>query len=539
MKTCLYVLFFAISGIVLVQCANPIPPAGGLKDEQPPTLVEEASTPNLQTNFQKQRIELTFDEWVVVEDIFNQVVVSPPLEFRPKITLKRKTVRFDFDERETLRPEATYTINFGLAVKDLTEKNPADNLRFVFSTGDYIDSLKVEGEIVDARKGEPVEGVLFMLYENLADSVVRVERPFYFAKTNKQGRFLIENVKAGIFKGFALKDIDFNYLFNLPNEQIGFPDSTFTVSDSLPPPFKIRLFEETPPLRLSESTSNRFGLVRLAFNQTPHQLELDYEDIGQTVIYEYEKDTVRVWYDQEGPESWNLYLRRDTTLDDTVRVNPPDKEAFLKETGFLQPAVKPASGSIKLNPSRSLRLQFNHPISAFDTSRILLFEDTLETRVTPVAVIDSASRRTLDLRFPWREGLPYRLELMPGAVRDLFGLENDTLRMKYLADSRKSYGNLILTLNGLMPDTNYVVQLLRGETPVEEFQVTGVETFKREFRTLDPGQYTLQVVADLNKNGRWDSGNYDLRQQPEPNFITQLEQLRANWDVESTVDLNQ
>ncbi|MCB0640491.1 MAG: carboxypeptidase regulatory-like domain-containing protein, partial [Phaeodactylibacter sp.] len=112
------------------------------------------------------------------------------------VTIKKyKTVLFEFDENEELRENATYIINFGDAIKDFTEGNIAP-IRFIFSTGDYIDSLEVKGRVVDAVSGEPVSDVLVMLYDNLNDTVVRTERPFYFSRTDKAGQFKIENVKA-------------------------------------------------------------------------------------------------------------------------------------------------------------------------------------------------------------------------------------------------------------------------------------------------------------------------------------------------------
>ena len=204
---------FILLAAAIQYCANPIAPTGGPRDETPPQLDTSQSTTNYQTNFEKQTIELTFDEWVNLNDVFNQVVVSPPLDNRPEVRIKKKTILFEFAEEEVLRDSATYTINFGEAIKDLTEGNPADNLRFVFSTGDFIDSLSVQGRIVDARTGEPVEGVLFNMYDELQDTVVRTRRPFYFAKTNKEGQFRVENVKSDTFKLFALKDANLNYLF--------------------------------------------------------------------------------------------------------------------------------------------------------------------------------------------------------------------------------------------------------------------------------------------------------------------------------------
>ena len=146
-------------------CANIVAPTGGVKDSTPPKVIEAKSTKNYQTNFKKQRIELTFDEWIKLEDAFNQVVVSPPLNEPPQVTQYGKKVIFEFGKKEELRENATYTINFGNSVKDLAESNPANKLRFVFSTGAIIDSLTVRGRVIDAITGLPTEGVVLMLYQ--------------------------------------------------------------------------------------------------------------------------------------------------------------------------------------------------------------------------------------------------------------------------------------------------------------------------------------------------------------------------------------
>lgn len=519
---------------MLYGCATVTPPDGGVRDETPPQLVPERSTPPLQTNFAKQRIALTFDEWVVLEDIFNQVVVSPPLQYRPTITLKGRTVFFDFDSREVLREDATYTINFGEAIKDLTEKNPADNLRFVFATGDVLDSLSVSGVIVDAKTEEPVEKVLFMLYDNLADSVVRTERPFYFARTDKEGKFRIENARAGAFKGFALKDVDFNYRFNLPNEAIGFPDSLVVLSDSTPP-LRIRLFEEARSLRVLEKEARNYGRATVTFNQPPRRLEFSYEDIGQKIVYEYDKDTLIVWYNIETNQPWALNIQRDTSLKDTLRVPGLSKGDFLEKARLVQTNRRSSQTAIPLNPDRHVMLGFNHPIAQIDTSLIRLYEDTLRTVVTPVIAPDTLSPRNFMLRYPWREGLTYALEAMPGAFQDIYGLRSDTIMIQYRAELRKAFGTMQLTLEGMQPDTNYVVQLLLNNNVATEFQVKGVETFTKELKTMPPGEYTVQIIVDVNNNGRWDSGSYDLKRQPEIIITKKLETLRANWELVALV----
>lgn len=520
---------------MMASCATVTAPEGGQRDETPPQLIVEESTPNLQTNFAKQQIALTFDEWVTVEDVFNQVVVSPPLEFRPEITIKKRTVRFDFDPREVLRENATYTIQFGEAVKDLNEKNPADNLRFVFSTGDYLDSLSVGGIIVDAKTGEPVDGALFMLYDNLADSVVRTQRPFYFSKTDKLGNFRIENVRAGTFKGFALKDVDFNYRFNLANESIGFPDSLIVINDSTPN-LNIRLFEEMRQLRIVERNTRNYGRVKLVLNRVITDLNIDYQDVGQTVLYEYDKDTLNVWYDLPTAQRWELYVRQDTILNDTIQVDSLLRATFL-ESAKLRSTTRGGETANTLNPSSAIDLKFNHPIVQLDTAFIRMYEDTLRNLIQPTISMDTAQARTVRLRYPWKEGVLYQLEALPGAFQDIFGLTNDSLFVNYNATLRKSFGDLNLTFEDLNPDTNYVVQLLRGTTLVDEFQLSGLATAKKTYKTMQPGDYSVQIVIDLDKNGRWSPGQYATRKQPETIITKKLEALRANWTVEAVINL--
>jgi len=104
--------------LLLYSCATPTTPTGGPRDENPPQIDTALSTPNFQTRFLKQDISLTFNEWVMLEDVFNQVIISPPLQFKPVIYIKKKSVIIKWDERETLRENGTYTWNFGESVKE-------------------------------------------------------------------------------------------------------------------------------------------------------------------------------------------------------------------------------------------------------------------------------------------------------------------------------------------------------------------------------------------------------------------------------------
>src|SRR4029450_8227611 len=119
-----------------------------------------------------------------------------------------------------LKPQTTYTVNFGNAVKDITEGNTMLNYQYVFSTGDYIDSLRIQGVVKGAEDGQPKEKVFVMLHSDLSDSVIVKERPAYYAITDKAGSFTIGHIKEGVYKLFALNDQNFNLLYDPPGEEI-------------------------------------------------------------------------------------------------------------------------------------------------------------------------------------------------------------------------------------------------------------------------------------------------------------------------------
>ncbi len=478
---------------------------------------------------------MVFDEFVDLKDVFNQVVVSPPLAKRPIVTKKKRTVRFDFDEDEVLRPEATYTINFGEAVRDFTEGNAVPDLRFVFSTGNFIDSLEVNGKIVDALTGEPSKDVLMMLYDNLSDTVVRTERPFYFAKTGEDGQFKIGNVKSDTFKIFALFDSNLNYLYDQESELIGFSENNIILNgDSnliLP---TIRLFHENPPLKIIEKKAQS-GLVKLTFNQQPREIEFEVPEDLEKISHEYELDTIKVWYDWEGTEEWQLFINRDTSFFDTIEVKTVGKETFLKKRK-LKPLVNQRKVA-KINPTKFFSIELNHPIAIVDTAKINFLEDSVSMPIKPEISFD---QRELTFKYRWKEDSLYQVQILPNALTDIYGLMNaDTIIRDFKAAMLKDFGNMLMAINGLDSLNHYVIQLYSENNSilVKEFQIKDSKEFKTNLNTLSPGKYEIKIITDLNENGRWDTGDYDKKLQPEPIFTIKTKDLRANWDIEEEITL--
>ncbi len=204
-------------------CANIVPPDGGPRDTDPP-IVLRSTPPNFSTNFKDDRIRIYFDEYVELKNIRQKLIVSPPLESRPEFRLRGRSVIMEINKEE-LMPNTTYNFFFDDAIVDITEGNPIMNYRFVFSTGDYLDSLSVKGNVIDAYTREPEEGVYVMLYDEIYDSVPYLEKPVYVAKADKSGNFEINFIRKGKYKIFALKDENANYIYDLPEEKIAFLDS--------------------------------------------------------------------------------------------------------------------------------------------------------------------------------------------------------------------------------------------------------------------------------------------------------------------------
>lgn len=531
----MYLLRFLIFGLilwVLHACANIVPPAGGERDENPPLLIAETSTPNLQTRFVPQPIELAFNEWIILDDVFNQVLISPPLAKRPEFSIKKKSVIVAFDEDEVLLPNATYTINFGDAVKDLTEKNPAENLKFVFSTGDQIDSLFVTGTILEIATRKPLKDALFMLYAEIKDSVVYQQRPFYFAKSNKEGTFRIDNIREGAFKAFVLLDDNLNYLFDNNSERIAFPDSLLVVSEGGKTGLLLEVFANEPKLRLLETRLPQPGLVQLLFNDFPQKATLEYQDTSFRPIVAYDGDTLNLWYTQFSDSLRQLYflppgeIKRDTIVVDPK--SPQSLPPLLLQRPLGQPIIQ--------NPGKDLVLRFNHPIASLDQTSWKLLRDTLREAVNFSAVLDTLERRNITIRFPWQENMGYVLDVLPEGCKDIFGQPNDTLSISFFTGAFKDFGNIILKLSDMLPEKNYRFELLeKNGSLIEAFSVSGAETKEIQIRALSSGQYNLNLYEDTNQNGRWDTGNYSLARQPERILLRELDQLRKNWDLEVTV----
>src|ERR1035437_6918046 len=203
--------------MVLHSCAKPGVPSGGAKDITPPVVVESSPEKDA-TKFEGNKIEIKFNKFVQLKDLNKAFVISPPMKKKPEVVIRGKSMIVRF--LEDLKPNTTYRLYFGDAIVDLHESNPLRNYDFVFSTGDYVDSLSLRGRVLNAFDNMPnKDGIFVMLYNKFQDSIPRKQLPMYITKASSEGWFTITNIKPDSFMVFALKDLNQNYRFDNPRSE--------------------------------------------------------------------------------------------------------------------------------------------------------------------------------------------------------------------------------------------------------------------------------------------------------------------------------
>jgi putative lipoprotein len=215
----LSLLLTVVIGGVFTSCARMGNPDGGWYDETPPKVLG-ATPADKATDVKAQKVKISFDEFVKIDNPTENVIVSPPQLQAPEIKATGKSIEVKL--LDSLKANTTYTIDFSDAISDNNEGNPLGNYTYSFSTGAEIDTMEVSGYVVAAENLEPVKGILVGLYANLADSAFEKQPMLRVSRTDSRGHFVIKGVKRGTYRVYALQDVDGNYQFNQKSEMIAF-----------------------------------------------------------------------------------------------------------------------------------------------------------------------------------------------------------------------------------------------------------------------------------------------------------------------------
>ncbi|WP_313791638.1 MULTISPECIES: Ig-like domain-containing protein [Flavobacteriaceae] len=522
-------LFFVLMGLALWQCARRGTPTGGPKDVAPPKLVR-MEPENFTINFKAEKFRLYFDELIKLEDVQNQLVVSPPLKNAPEITPQggpRKYIEVII--KDTLRENTTYTFNFGQSIVDNNEGNPNSFLTYVFSTGTYIDSLTLSGAVKDAFNKKADQFISVMLYEmdsTYTDSTIYRNPPNYIASTGDSlPLFQLNNLRAGKYALVALKDVNKNHLFNQKQDKIGFLEDTITIpTDST---YLLNLFLEEPDY--SVSVPSYVAKNRIIFGYQGDGEDIQIETLTQLpdsvqtkILKDREKDTLNYWITPTDIDSI-IFTIANTKLEliDTFSVKT---RKLALDSLTLSSGVRG-----KFNFEDTFSLLANTPIVAVDTSKIgLVVSDSL---LAPYSYVLDTVENKIDFDFDIEPNQRYRFSLLPGAVSDFFGIQNDSLDYVISTSGYADYGNLRMTLGGAVKYP-LILQLTNEKGELQR-EIIAPESKIFEFSNLEPGNYVVRVIFDDNGNGKWDTGSYLKKLQPERiSYYPDVIEVRANWELE-------
>lgn len=533
-------------------CAQIVAPGGGAKDVLSPKALKY-SPDSAQLHFTSKSIEIEFDEFIQLKDLNNQLIISPLLEKTPEIKALKKTLTIEFDEKEVLKPNTTYCISFGNAIQDLHEGNPIENFKYIFSTGSFIDSTILKGKVQNGFNQSVEKGILVMLYSDLSDSIVFKSQPDYFAKTASDGTFQINNIKTGKYKLVAIKDANFNYKYDGEVESIGFVDAEVDVSKKQT--ILIDMFQEpAKKIFIKKYANDSYGKVTIIFNQGSdsilvQQLNNNQKSVDEFFEFSKQKDTLTYWVKNFNKDSLFLQVNNGNIIIDTLEFKMISKEDALKskKNPLKLKVLSSPDGNQNFDLGNGIAILFNHPLSFVKNNSIILKEDTilfskkysdlgiqLLNNTAYIIKKDTLGKENAleNIFKELKENTNYHLLIPPGTLTDFFGLTNDSIKVNFKTREEKYYGSVKLILTIPSPKGQYILQLLdeSGNIIREEFVEKSQEI---NYSYLAPRKYKLKIIYDDNRNGKWDTGNYLKKIQPEKViYNSELINIRSNWDAD-------
>ena len=596
LKTAVTLLFL---GAFLTRCANIMSPDGGPKDTLPPVIT--AITPgNFATNFKEKKIYIEFNEYVQIKDQNKEMFTSPAMKKMPLISTRGKGLVITI--RDTLKENQTYAIDLGSAIRDNNEGNPLNAMRYVFSTGDTVDSLICSGYTADSYKADSVSRTFLWFYilDSLPDtpdydSTIFNRKPDAIARAQNNGIFIAQNLKPVKYRIYAIGDKNDNQLYEPGTDLVGILDSAYNPAEL--PPFAIwfdslrhypsadpqlyfRMFTDKTfkAQRLVEAIRGDQKKITLYFNTalpTIDSLRLDSIP-SDKIIYDPRtkgKDTLNLWINlpaEEIPDTIKgeiTYYKHDS-IRQYVKTTEPIKVAWKRveskeererkkaeeEGREYIPPKKPnpfkfkSSATGEINPEKGFEITVDFPLVTFDSTAVKLYKVTGEgTNATEAEIEKHFVRDTLNIghyfvRAAWENATKYRFYVPKGSLTDVMGYQCDSISSSFATYDPEKFAKIVLTVKG-EEGKQYIIQQTDSSNKTQQ-ELKGVVSGKYTINFVAPGEIRIRIIEDTNGNGQWDAGDVVNRLQPERSemFINDkgedLFATKANWDIEIDIDMS-
>lgn len=596
-----------LTTLLFASCANRGQgPQGGPRDSIPPVVMKETPL-NGTLNFTGKEIVVQFDEYIQLDDVQKNVLISPPQQTPPEVKAIGKKLSVVF--QEDLIDSTTYTLDFGPAICDYNEKVPLEGYVFSFSTGDVIDSLAISGKLYDAATLNPMPFVIVGIHRNLSDSALSTIPFTRITRTDSEGNFTIHNIHAGTYRLYALNDISRDYIYQ-PGEALAYADSlivpscrieqhtdtiwkdtlgfdpltgdtlftrlvdstyTHQVTHFYPDSLILWCFEESKQRmyfqRVFREEQHVFSLVFSAPQDTlpiiralrPSEVDSLGNDSSWVDFLQYSmlqasfnKDTLTFWLTDSlaiGMDS--IYLQMQYKVTDSLYnlVDKIDTVLAVYRHPRLSEKARETYERNKRNRKLELKTNASSKFEIYDTIRVLsafpidslndnMFHlwQKVDTILKPMAVkLEKKDSMGMEV-YVMAKLLPeasYQLKIDSAACIDIYGICNDSIETTLKLKSKEEYSSLTVKLEAF--DSLARIQLLNDkDVVIRELPATNDGT---KFDYLAPTTYYLRLYIDLDGDGKWTTGDWLLKRQPEPiYYFPKKLKLRANWDFEENFD---
>ena len=518
---------------ILLSCAQIVAPTGGKKDTLAPVIIKMIPV-NQSRNFNGKQIDILFNEYVSVDNIQQQLSITPNLEGTYETKILPKGARLIFDK--PFKENTTYSLNFRNTFKDMNERNVAKNVRLVFSTGKIIDSLRVSGKVRNPLTNKPIMDVSVGMYIYSDTLNPKKVKPYYFMKTDSSGIFIIENVAGGKYRIYALTDGNNNLLYDEAKENLGIIVDTITLKSNLENlEINVARIEKIPNKVLKARTTSNYAYID--YSRGIKNVKINFVDKKDSMAYQQtEAKSIRIFnINQIYTDTIKVKISVTDSLD---RVFTHDQKIKFKEKPKKNDGVK-EEFNMKTKPSNNEDIDFKEvgytftftkPIKNYDLNKIEFLNDTLiRVPITEKNIRWNSEKTEMKIKIDGKKAKDFvRLKMPKGTF---ISVENDSTQ-KFVSThpirDPENYGTIIGEVRNPQKK-GFFVELLNEQYEVVQ-KVDNV--LKYEFTFVKAGTYYVRMIVDENRNNRWDSGDLEKNILPEKIiFIKDKIKLKQNFEL--------
>lgn len=517
-----------LSTSIFLGCAQFVPPTGGKKDETPPELVK--SLPNQKsTNYKGKEIVLEFNEYVDAASLRQELLVVPELEGTYDVKIKSKEVTIKLDK--PLKDNTTYTLNFRKGIKDLTERNESKNLKLVFSTGEMIDSLSIEGNVKSLFTNQPVLDVLVGIYKITDTLNFRKIKPTYFTKTDSSGNFKFENIKSSNYRLYSFTDKNNNLKFDPKSEQIAFWKDTLKLTKNYSN-INLKLYQANNEKPKNQKTLQRAEDFTVIYDKNIKDFKVKFENLKDSIPYLGNLNELKFY---NFPQKTDTIKVEITAIDSAnnqlihsqkIKFREPEKKKKTKEENFAF-TTNPKNGEEVENKFK-LEIKFNNPITNIDIEKLKIVSDTITNETISQNDFKwNSYKNIVEIEKTYSAKRELKFEFQKGCFIDIKGDSSQKALINFKILNTEDYG--IIEGRVEKDSTQKIIQLVDENYKVAKEEIT---TEKFQFKNVKPNIYLIRTIIDSNKNGKWDFGDVEKNVAPEEIIFEETPiKIKANFEI--------